>query len=142
MSESSCSSKRRCFCGDIANNFTSTTVYNPGRRFYKCAKPENESCGFWEWQDEVLLDRALVVINNFKSKFDVAQVQLITLNKALDACKIERERLMQKVDALEAINIVEANKARELEEKVLKLKMFIIISCALFVGFVTAFLMK
>ena len=61
---------------------------------------------------------------------------------ALDACKIERDRLMEKVDALEAINIVEVNKARELEEKVLKLKMFIIISFALFVGFVASFLMK
>ncbi|XP_019240892.1 PREDICTED: uncharacterized protein At4g04775-like [Nicotiana attenuata] len=117
MSESSCPSKRRCFCGDIVNHFTSTTVYNPSRRFYKCAKLENESCDFWEWQDEVLPDRALVVINNFKSKFDVAQVQCKTLNMALDACKTERDRLMEKVDALEAINIVEANKSRELEKE-------------------------
>nr|XP_009594066.1 uncharacterized protein LOC104090628 [Nicotiana tomentosiformis]XP_016497411.1 PREDICTED: uncharacterized protein LOC107816227 isoform X1 [Nicotiana tabacum] len=142
MSESSCSSKRRCFCGDIANHFTSTIVYNPGKRFYKCAKPENESCGFWEWKDKVLPDIALVVINNFKSKFDVAHVQLNTLNMALDARNIERDTLMEKVNALVAINIVEANKARELEEKVLKLKMFIIISYTLFVGFVAAFLMK
>nr|XP_016497412.1 PREDICTED: uncharacterized protein LOC107816227 isoform X2 [Nicotiana tabacum] len=102
----------------------------------------NESCGFWEWKDKVLPDIALVVINNFKSKFDVAHVQLNTLNMALDARNIERDTLMEKVNALVAINIVEANKARELEEKVLKLKMFIIISYTLFVGFVAAFLMK
>nr|XP_009765125.1 PREDICTED: uncharacterized protein LOC104216704 [Nicotiana sylvestris]XP_016432608.1 PREDICTED: uncharacterized protein LOC107759239 [Nicotiana tabacum] len=126
MSESSCSSKRRCFYGDILPN----TSLQP---LFKILLGDSISARNL---------KAMVIINNFKSKFDVIQVQLNTLNMALDTCKIERDKKMKKVDALEAINIVEANKARESEEKVLKLKMFIIISCALFVGFVAAFLMK
>nr|XP_016487057.1 PREDICTED: uncharacterized protein At4g04775-like [Nicotiana tabacum] len=142
MSSSSVTSRRRCYCGKIANNFTSTTTNNPGRRFYKCAKPENKSRGYWEWQDEALPDKALIVINDFKSKLDTANVKIRTLNMLLDACKLERDKLMVKVDVLEAINDVEVNKAREMEVKVMQMKIFIMVAFALLVEFVVALLMK
>nr|XP_016446297.1 PREDICTED: uncharacterized protein LOC107771450 [Nicotiana tabacum] len=142
MSSSSVTSRRRCYCEEIAKNFTLTTTNNPGRRFYKCAKPEGESCRYWEWQDEALSDKALIVINDFKSKLDAANVKIRTLNKLLDACKFERDKLMEKVDVLEAMNDVEVNKAREMEVKVMHMKMFIMVAFALLVGFVVALLMK
>nr|XP_016516022.1 PREDICTED: uncharacterized protein At4g04775-like [Nicotiana tabacum] len=142
MFSSSVTPRRRYYCGEIANNFTSTTTNNPGRRFYKCAKSENELCGYWEWQDEALSDKELMVINDFKSKLVAANVQIRTLNMLLDACKLEREKLMEKVDVLEAINNVEVNKGREIEVKVMHMKMFIMVLFALLTGFVVALMMK
>ncbi|XP_070031745.1 uncharacterized protein At4g04775-like [Nicotiana tomentosiformis] len=142
ISSSSVTSRRRCYCGEIANNFTSMTTNNPERRFYKCAKPENELCGYWEWQDEALPNKALIVIIDFKSKLDAANVKIRTLNMLLDACKLERDKLMEKVNILKAINDIEVNKVREMEVKVMHMKMFIMVAFALLVGFVVALLMK
>ncbi|OIT03536.1 hypothetical protein A4A49_57460, partial [Nicotiana attenuata] len=132
MSESSYSSKRRCHCGEIANHFTSTTPFNPGRRFYKCPKPDISSCGYWEWQDDVLPDRALIVINNMNYKSDAANVKLNNMKSTLDAIILERDRLKERVDSLKALKNSEANKARKLEEKVLNMKIVIMISWAIF----------
>nr|XP_016478996.1 PREDICTED: uncharacterized protein LOC107800353 [Nicotiana tabacum] len=125
--------------------FTSTTILNPGRRFYKCPKRDFgqvDSCGYWEWHDEVLPDRALVVISNIKAQLDVATVKVSNLSSALDAVKIERVNLKEKVNIMEAINNYQVIKSRDLEEKLRKMKMCFLASCALFVGFVAALLMK
>nr|XP_009622399.1 uncharacterized protein At4g04775-like [Nicotiana tomentosiformis] len=142
MSDTTATSKRRCHCGDISKNFKSTTPQNPGRRFYKCAKPENESCRYWEWQDEAYPERALIEINKLQCKLDVANVTINMLNQLLDTCKVERHKLLEKVDVLEVVKNIKVNKAREMEEKLLKMKMFVLISFALFVGFLAAMMMK
>ncbi|XP_009600441.1 protein CASP-like isoform X1 [Nicotiana tomentosiformis] len=101
-----------------------------------------DSCGYWEWHDEVLPDRALVVISNIKAQLDVATVKVSNLSSALDAVKIERVNLKEKVNIMEAINNYQVIKSRDLEEKLRKMKMCFLASCALFVGFVAALLMK
>ncbi|OIT39546.1 hypothetical protein A4A49_61917, partial [Nicotiana attenuata] len=133
MSEISCSSKRKCHCGKIAHLFTSKTSFNPGRRFYKCPKPEANSCGYWEWHDKVFHDRASVVISNLKAQLDATSIKINTLSTSLEVVKIERDKLKEKVKTMEAINNSQVNKARELEEKFMKLKMFIMSFCAMFV---------
>ncbi|XP_070004141.1 uncharacterized protein At4g04775-like [Nicotiana sylvestris] len=135
MSDSTATSKRRCHCGEIAKNFKSTTAQNPGRRFYKCAKPE-------EWQDEAYPDSALIAINKLQYKLDAANLTINMLNQLLETCKVERDKLLEKVDVLEAVKNIEVNKAREMEEKLLKMKMFVLILFTLFVGFVAAIMMK
>ncbi|OIT01462.1 hypothetical protein A4A49_59914, partial [Nicotiana attenuata] len=127
---------KRCHCGEITNQFTSTTPYNPGRRFFKCPKPDISSCNYWEYQDYVLPDRALITFNNMNYKLDAANVKLNNKKSTLDAIILERDRLKERVDILKALQNSEVNKARKLEEKVLNMKIFIMISWAIFVGFV------
>eukprot|EP00798_Chlamydomonas_sp_ICE-L_P012680 gene12680-15911_t len=43
---------RMCKCGIQALERTSNTSANPGRVFYKCCKPDAESCKFFEWGDQ------------------------------------------------------------------------------------------
>ncbi|XP_019228856.1 PREDICTED: uncharacterized protein LOC109209948 [Nicotiana attenuata] len=136
MSEVSCSSKRKCHCGEFAKNFTSMIPLNPGRRFYKCPKPEGSSCGYWEWAEDHVPDRALVVINNLKCELDVANLKISNLKSLLDDGKTERVKLKEKVVALKAGNNLLVTKKLELEDRILKMKFFIMISCALFVGFI------
>lgn len=64
------------------------------------------------------------------------------LNQLLDTCKLERDKLLGKINVLEAIKDIKVKKVREMEEKVLKMKMFILISFVLFVGLVEAMMMK
>nr|XP_016451967.1 PREDICTED: uncharacterized protein At4g04775-like [Nicotiana tabacum] len=133
MSSSSVTSRKRCYCGDIAENFTSRTPNNLVKRFYKCAKPE---------QDEVISVKILMVINIFKFKLDASIDEITMLNMLSNTCKLERDKLMENVDVLKAINDVEVNKARDMEVKVMQMKMFIMISFALFVEFDVALSMK
>ena len=79
--------KVKCTCGDPASLLTSNSQKNPGRRFYKCPKPQGEQCRyillyptlfaifskslcamhacnlphvlcrFFEWEDEMVLDQ-------------------------------------------------------------------------------------
>nr|XP_018625911.1 uncharacterized protein At1g43920, Chloroplastic-like [Nicotiana tomentosiformis] len=94
MSQDSCSSqevgsKMRCLCGMTAHYFTAYTPSNVGRRFYKCPKPDKTSCDYFEWVDEVLSDIVVTGICKLKSQ--------------LDAAKLERMKLKEKVEAMEAI---------------------------------------
>ncbi|OQR93067.1 DNA topoisomerase [Achlya hypogyna] len=44
--------QRVCQCGEIATELTSKSAANPGRRFYKCPKPDKaEQCKYFEWGD-------------------------------------------------------------------------------------------
>ncbi|KAK0589843.1 hypothetical protein LWI29_019186 [Acer saccharum] len=45
----SSSGSRKCDCGLDAKLRTSTTVRNPGRKFYGC--PNFVGCGYFEWVD-------------------------------------------------------------------------------------------
>ncbi|OIT00564.1 annexin d5 [Nicotiana attenuata] len=110
---------------------------NPAKYFAKIS-----SCGYWEWQDDVLPDRALTTINNMNYKLDAANVKLNNMKSTMDAIILERDRLKERVDGLKALKNSEANKARKLEEKVLNMKIVIMISWAIFIGFVAAILMK
>ncbi|XP_019239510.1 PREDICTED: uncharacterized protein At4g04775-like [Nicotiana attenuata] len=139
MLENSYSSKRKCHCGEFANRFTSTTLFNPGRRFYKCPKPQDASCGYWEWSDDPIPDRALVVINNLRSQLDAANVKISNLKSSLDNVNIESDKLKEKLIAVKARNHVQVTK---LEENILKMKIFTIILCTLLVGIVAARVMN
>lgn len=80
----------------------------------------------------------LVQINNLKAKLEVAMVKMDTERDSLNGVKIERDDLKQKLKRLEALNYSEVNKSRNLEEKLLKMKMLLIISFVVFVGLLVA----
>nr|XP_016455024.1 PREDICTED: uncharacterized protein LOC107779171 [Nicotiana tabacum] len=119
MSQGSYSSQIRYRCGIIANHFTSTALLNPGRRFYKCLKPK---------EDEISLNRDLVTTKD--------------LTSSCEAIKIDRDKLKEELTAMEALHQAEAAKVIKLEKKVLKTRMMLMISWALFVGFVAASMIK
>ncbi|MCD7448029.1 hypothetical protein HAX54_037342 [Datura stramonium] len=103
---------------------------------------KESSCGYWEQHDTLFSDRAVVLINNLKTQLDAATVKIDTLKTALDAIKIKRDNLKEKVNVMKTLTNFEVNKSRKLEDKVMKIKMFIMISCALFVGFIVSRLMN
>ncbi|XP_059274558.1 uncharacterized protein LOC132029261 [Lycium ferocissimum] len=141
MSEGSISSSRTCHCGLAPRQFTSKTPANPGRKFRKCAN-RDKSCGYWKWDDDDFSDGAVIAINQLRLELEAAKGSINVLNMTLDQVKIERDGLKEKVEAWEAMKNFEANKAMKLEEKVLKLKMGIIMLCALIVGFEFAAMTK
>ncbi|XP_019233287.1 PREDICTED: uncharacterized protein At1g43920, Chloroplastic-like [Nicotiana attenuata] len=138
MSQGSCSSQIKCRCGIFANHFTSTTPLNPGRRFFKCPKPkfllwffclqQNRSCGYFEWEDEISLNSDLVTTKDVTSSWE--------------AIKNDRDKLKEELIAMEALHKAKAAKVIKLEEKILETRMMLMISWALFVGFVAASMMK
>ncbi|XP_070003937.1 uncharacterized protein [Nicotiana sylvestris] len=137
---------RRCDCGLIALHLTAWTDANAGRRFYKCPRPEVSSCDFWEWHDEELPRRAVIVIKELKTSLGVIMVERDKLKKKVDemedAINVERDDLRKKAEEMELVNHVEVGKVSSLEEKVKKLRIIILISWALFVGFLVVGLMK
>ncbi|GIL87597.1 hypothetical protein Vretimale_14713 [Volvox reticuliferus] len=42
-----------CQCGQPCTRRVSNTGKNPGRAFFKCARPQNEQCGYFKWEDEL-----------------------------------------------------------------------------------------
>ncbi|XP_070008655.1 uncharacterized protein At4g04775-like [Nicotiana sylvestris] len=128
MSQSSTSFQRRCQCGIIANHFTSTTPANPGRKFYKCARFKNNSCGYFEWEDQISADGS--------------QLEIRELTSSLNAVTIERDKLREKVISMKAMNKSKPTKVKKLEERVVQLMIVKIGSWALFVGFFAAWKMK
>ncbi|GFR52652.1 hypothetical protein Agub_g15246 [Astrephomene gubernaculifera] len=42
-----------CMCNEAAIKRVSNTGKNPGRAFFKCAKPSSEQCKFFKWEDEL-----------------------------------------------------------------------------------------
>ncbi|WMV19822.1 hypothetical protein MTR67_013207 [Solanum verrucosum] len=148
MSESSCDSISNsmimtCFCGELTRCFTSRTSLNPGRRFYRCSKPNVhfslniENCEFWRWEDSSS-ENSSIEVNLLKSKLEVATLKMENLSESLNAMKIERDNLKKKLENLQSLNYFEVNKSRNLEAKVLKLKMLCILSFTVFVVFVVA----
>ncbi|KAK4708516.1 hypothetical protein R3W88_029441 [Solanum pinnatisectum] len=139
MSESSCDSISNsmlmtCFCGEITHCFTSRTLLNSGRRFYRCYKSkffsifldQIENCRYWRWEDSSPGNTSIEV-NLLKSKL-----------KSLNAVKFERDNLKKKLENLDSLNYFEVNKSRNLKAKVSKLKMLCILSFIVFVVFVVA----
>ncbi|OIT08759.1 hypothetical protein A4A49_63293, partial [Nicotiana attenuata] len=82
---------RRCHCGLIVLYLTAWSDANAGRRFYKCPRSKLSSCGYFEWIDEPR--RAVMVIKGLKTK--------------LDAAKVERNNLRNKVYLMEQATIVQ-----------------------------------
>ncbi|KAJ1422255.1 Zinc finger, GRF-type [Sesbania bispinosa] len=45
-----------CGCGEMTVLFTSNTLINPGRTFWRCPNwKKKESCDYFEWADEEVL---------------------------------------------------------------------------------------
>ncbi|XP_019244747.1 PREDICTED: uncharacterized protein LOC109224668 [Nicotiana attenuata] len=82
-SSSSYESKKRYLCGLIARHFMAYTSENAGRRFFKCPKPKKKSCGYWEWQDDVLPPRVVILISSPKRKLEAAKMQRDILKKKM-----------------------------------------------------------
>ncbi|OIT35767.1 hypothetical protein A4A49_65059 [Nicotiana attenuata] len=143
---------RRCHCGLIALYLTAWSNANVGRRFYKCPRSKVSFCGYFEWIDEELPRRAVMVIKDLKTKLDVAKVERNNLRNKVylmeqatmvqrgsknlvdgmeDVMTVERHTLKMKLDEMEQFQLVEAEKARKLEVKVKKMRNIILVSWAL-----------
>ncbi|XP_057791580.1 uncharacterized protein LOC131008643 [Salvia miltiorrhiza] len=51
-----------------ASIMTSWTEENPGRRFYRCRNWKSKNCGYFDWIDEPITERAKEVINHLKNE--------------------------------------------------------------------------
>ncbi|KAG5573166.1 hypothetical protein H5410_062932 [Solanum commersonii] len=120
-----------CFCGEMTR-FTSRTSLNPEEDFL-----DIENCEFWRWEDSSS-ENSSIEVNLLKSKLEVATLKMENLRESLNAIKIERDNLKEKLENLESLNYFEVNKSRNLEAKVLKLKILCILSFNVFVVFVVA----
>ncbi|XP_057766234.1 uncharacterized protein LOC130986744 [Salvia miltiorrhiza] len=60
-----------------ATRMTSWTEENPGRRFYGCRNWKTKNCGFFDWYDEPMSERAMEVINHLKKE----NMKLVKMNE-------------------------------------------------------------
>lgn len=83
----------------------------------------------------------MVLINSLKTQVNKPTVKIDTLNTILNTIKIERDNLKEKVNSMESSTNFEVNKSRILEDKLMKMKMLLMILCTLFMEFVASQLM-
>ncbi|OIT28393.1 hypothetical protein A4A49_57751 [Nicotiana attenuata] len=154
---------RRCHCGLIALYLTAWSDANARRRFCKCPRSKVSSCGYFEWIDEELPRRAVMVIKDLKTKLDAAKVERNNLRNKFylmeqatmvqrgsknlfdemeDVMTVERHSLKMKLDEMEQFQLVEAEKASKLEVKVKKMRNIILVSWALLFVLVVVGMMK
>ncbi|KAK4356368.1 hypothetical protein RND71_025339 [Anisodus tanguticus] len=95
------------------------------KRVVICEEDGGSSCGYWRWEDEEYYESC---IGELMSSFDAFK------NEIADS-KNEIDTLNEEIVELKGINQAEMN-------KVLKMRVFMMISWALFVGFVAASIMK
>ncbi|XP_009592375.1 uncharacterized protein [Nicotiana tomentosiformis] len=154
---------RRCHCGLIALYLTTWSDANAGRRFYKCPRSKVSSCWYFEWIDEELLRQAVMVIKDLKTKLDAAKLERNNLRNKVylmeqattvqrgsknlfdemeDVMTVERHTLKMKLDEIEQFQVVEAEKASNLEVKVKKIRNIILVSWALLFALVVVGMMK
>ncbi|KAJ8541495.1 hypothetical protein K7X08_002311 [Anisodus acutangulus] len=88
-------------------------------------KPKRSSCGYWQCEDEEYIES---FADELMSSLDEFKNVIVDL-------KSERDTLKEEIGALKGINQAEMN-------KVLKMRVFMMISWELFVGFVAASIMK
>ncbi|OIT01280.1 hypothetical protein A4A49_59816 [Nicotiana attenuata] len=114
---------RRCHCGLIALYLTAWSDANVGIRFYKCPRSKINfefisSCGFFEWIDEELPHRAVMVIKYLKTKLDATKVERNNLrNKVYDmeqATMAQRGPMKMKVEELEYVIKAERDNSKNL----------------------------
>nr|XP_016442438.1 PREDICTED: uncharacterized protein LOC107767850 [Nicotiana tabacum] len=122
------SSQIKCHCGLIASHLTSKTIANPGRKFYKCSKPNDYSCRFFLWEDEVF------PVNHMNANRE--------LGSSMDVVMLDIEKLKQEVAAMEAKNHSQVIEVSILEEKVSKTWIILLIILGLFLGFVATSMKK
>ncbi|KAH0714809.1 hypothetical protein KY284_007714 [Solanum tuberosum] len=91
--------------------FTSRTLLNPKRRFYRCSKPEIENCGFLRWEDS-FPGNSSTEVNLLKSKLEVATLKIENLRESLNGVKIIRDNLKKKLENFDSLNYFEVNKSR------------------------------
>ncbi|OIT22190.1 hypothetical protein A4A49_52599 [Nicotiana attenuata] len=106
MSESSTSSResgqsRTCFCGLTSNQFTATTPMNGGCRLFKCPRPEDIACRYWEWRDEELSAHVSMFIHTQKISLNVIRKERNNLKKTLDEFLGSNASDLKKVTCLE-----------------------------------------
>ncbi|OIT37926.1 hypothetical protein A4A49_22275 [Nicotiana attenuata] len=121
------------------------------------------SCGYFEWIDEELPRRAVMVIKDLKTKLDAAKVERNNLRNKIylmeqatmvqrgsknlfdemeDVMTVERHTLKMKLDEMEKFQLVEAEKASKIEVKVKKMRNIILVSWALLFALVVVGMMK
>nr|XP_009617785.2 uncharacterized protein LOC104110067 [Nicotiana tomentosiformis] len=157
-SSSSYGSKKRCLCGLIAHYFTAYTSENAGRRFFKCPKPEKKSCGYWEWHDDELPPRVVILISSLKRKLKTAEMQRDILKKKmadydvvvgveaqaiakLNEKVVERNILKKKIVEVESAAAIDAGTIATLSKTVAHQWMLIYILCGCLIGFIALWLL-
>ncbi|CAN4099477.1 unnamed protein product [Withania somnifera] len=136
-------------CGLIVKSLTSSTPSNPGKRFFRCPRPDSSSCGYWELKDQVFPEIAYICnlelsLKDVKIELDNLMFEMEKVKIAMDNLKIENDNLKiegghlsERVSILEATNYeLEVNTVRTFEEKYFKIKYNLMISWVRFIGFI------
>ncbi|KAG5575865.1 hypothetical protein H5410_055999 [Solanum commersonii] len=95
-----------CFCGEITSCFTSRTLLNPKRIFYRYSKPEIENCGFLRWEDS-FPGNFSTEVNLLMSKLEVATLKIENLRESLNGVNIIRDNLKKKLENFDSLNYFE-----------------------------------
>lgn len=73
-----------CHCGLPVKQFTSWTETNPGRRFYRCPRPQGHvQCQYFAWIDSPIYGRGRDVIINLRKEKRELEQQLYYLRLEL-----------------------------------------------------------
>ncbi|WMV45144.1 hypothetical protein MTR67_038529 [Solanum verrucosum] len=154
MSQNSYSSQRKCSCDLVVKTLISSTISNPGRRFFRCPRPDFSSCGYWEWKDQAFPEVAYLrnlesslkdvkmEMDNSKIEVDNLKIEMENLKIVVENLKIKVGHLSETIATLEASNDLVVEKVRTFQDKYHKIKYKVMISCFLFVGFLVALTIK
>ncbi|WMV31789.1 hypothetical protein MTR67_025174 [Solanum verrucosum] len=154
MSQNSYSSQRKCSCGLVVKTLISSTTSNPGRRFFRCPRPDFSSCGNWEWEDQAFPEVAYLrnlepslkdikmEMDNSKIEVENSKIEMENLKIVVENLKIKVGHLSKTIATLEASNDLVVEKVRIFQDNYHKIKYKVMISCFLFVGFLVALTTK
>ncbi|KAG5629356.1 hypothetical protein H5410_001073 [Solanum commersonii] len=134
MSQNSYSSQRKCSCGLVVKTPISSTTSNPGRRFFRCPRPDFSSCGYWEWEDQAFpevaylrnLESSLKDVkmerDNSKIEVENLKIEMENLKIVVENLKIKVGHLLETIATLEASNDLVVEKVRTFQDKYHKIK--------------------
>ncbi|WMV58458.1 hypothetical protein MTR67_051843 [Solanum verrucosum] len=100
MSQNSYSSQRKCGCGCglVVKTLILSATSNPGRRFFRCPRPDFFSCGYWEWED--LAFPKVAYLRNLESSLKDVKMEMDNSKIEMENLKIEMENLKIVVEIL------------------------------------------
>ncbi|XVE70504.1 hypothetical protein DITRI_Ditri10aG0077700 [Diplodiscus trichospermus] len=102
-----------------APKWTSETDENPRCRFYGCSNYQVKICGFFEWHNEALTDRAKELLNDMKMERKILLAENIRWKEIsggmVTGCDFENEiaQLWSELSRLKKAQEAECQKARK-----------------------------
>nr|XP_027122511.1 uncharacterized protein At4g04775-like [Coffea arabica] len=94
-----------CKCGTRTILKTSWTERNPARRYIECAQNQVRGCGFWDWYDEEICERAKQVIpgllrskNKLEAENEALQKEVRGWQSKANEMALEIKRLKEQLE--------------------------------------------